>query len=117
MLLRGHRRGNGQQVKLSRVGLANASGAYVEFTEGSGTRVESLQRSRQCWENEVVVTSKGRDISKIGEGFPPVKSRPHERHRYAYQYRHVYFVRMKAISPGPSSNKKISLFESNRMFW
>jgi hypothetical protein len=60
-LLRGHRWGNGQQVKLSRVDLGNACGAYVEFTEGSGTRVESLQRVRLVGESEVVVVSKEPD--------------------------------------------------------
>ena len=33
-----------------RVGIANAWCAYVEFTEGSGTEVESLQRFRQWLE-------------------------------------------------------------------
>jgi hypothetical protein len=50
MLLRGHRWGMVSRSIISRVGLVNVWGAYVEFTEGSGTKVESLQKFRQWLE-------------------------------------------------------------------
>src|SRR4051812_34541471 len=81
MLLRGHRWGNGQQVKVSRVDLGNACSAYVESAEGSGTRVESLQRVRQVvGESEVVVISKYQKVGnclQIGVGFPVMTPEGH----------------------------------------
>jgi hypothetical protein len=49
MLLRGHCWGNGQQVKLSRVDLANAWGTCVEFTEGIGNESGVLTGLDNGW--------------------------------------------------------------------
>jgi hypothetical protein len=67
------------------VGIANAWCAYVEFTEGSGTEVESLQRFRQWLEKvRLLCHQKGRNISKSKRGFPSEVHDCKERHRDAY---------------------------------